>query len=892
MATNTKAASCGNLRLAQAHWVTRDTVAWKLEGIPTDAAFQLHYSFGAELTATATGVQGGQVLSLSYDSASLCEEIVAEFPHLKRYQALKLDVASLEVIPEVLKGQLAVTAVGYDGTLLDATSLQIPGVLDDLYTYDGPLGVTYYDEVPTLRVWAPTARLVTLHLFDDSNPGTSSTIFPMSFDPNTGVWEVRGIPDWTLKYYLYEVEVFARSTGRIERNLVTDPYSISLSTNSQRSQIVNLDDPSLKPAGWDELQKSFLVGLEDIIIYELHLRDFSIFDETVPEPYRGTFMAFTKTKSNGMCHLRHLAEASLTHVHLLPVFDIATINEDKVDRLAPDHRILARYGPDSAKQQALIALTRDCDGYNWGYDPYHYAVPEGSYSTDPDGPARILEFRSMVQALNKAGLRVIMDVVYNHTYASDQDEKSVLDKIVPGYYHRLNQNGEVETSTCCPNTATEHAMMEKLMIDTLLIWATAYKVDGFRFDLMGHHMVDNMIKVRDTLHGLTIADDGVDGSSIYIYGEGWDFGEVADNARGVNATQLNLYGTRIGTFNDRMRDAVRGDRPFIGRQEQGFITGLYYDPNEVTPLSKAEQLAQLLWYADLIRLGLAGNLSDYAFVDRRGETVTGASVDYGGYPAGYTQAPQEQIVYVSAHDNETLFDSIQYKIPLSASVSDRVRIQNMGLSLVALAQGIPFFHAGSDMLRSKSLDRDSHKSGDWFNRLDFTYSCNNWGVGLPPAESNADDYPLIRPLLRLTDIRPGRENILKTVAHFREMLRIRKSSPLFRLKTAAEVHRRLHFHNTGPNQIPGLIVMSLDDTAEQTLDPNYDRVVVLFNASNKAHSFTIPQLVGTFLTLHPVQAESHDPVVREATYSCGTGTFTVPARTTSVFVQPPGASCV
>jgi pullulanase/glycogen debranching enzyme len=283
---------------------------------------------------------------------------------------------------------------------------------------------------------------------------------------------------------------------------------------------------------------------------------------------------------------------------------------------------------------------------------------------------------------------------------------------------------------------------------------------------------------------------------------------------------------------------------------------------------------------------------DYTFVDRRGEAVTGASIDYGGHPAGYTKTPQEQIAYVSAHDNETLFDSIQYKVPLSTSMSDRVRIQNMGLSLVALTQGVPFFDAGSDMLRSKSLDRDSYNSGDWFNRLDFTYSCNNWGVGLPPAESNAGNYSLMRPLLGLTDIKPEREDILKTAAHFREMLRIRKSSPLFHLKTAADVHKRLRFHNTGPNQVPGLIVMSLDDTVGQTLDPNYHRVVVLFNASNKAHSFTIPKLVGTFLTLHPVQAESHDPVVREAAYSCSTGTFAIPARTTAVFVQPRGASRV
>jgi pullulanase len=202
--------------------------------------------------------------------------------------------------------------------------------------------------------------------------------------------------------------------------------------------------------------------------------------------------------------------------------------------------VLASFPPDSDQQQALIGALRDQDPFNWGYDPFHFTVPEGSYSTDPDGPARIIEFRQMVQALNQTGLRVVMDVVYNHTHAAGQDEKSVLDRVVPGYYHRLNERGAVETSTCCANTASEHQMMEKLMIDSLVTWAVEYKVDAFRFDLMGHHMVDNMLNVRAALDALTLEEHGVDGKSIYLYGEGWNFGEVADNARGVNATQFNM----------------------------------------------------------------------------------------------------------------------------------------------------------------------------------------------------------------------------------------------------------------------------------------------------------------------------------------------------------------
>ena len=206
-----------------------------------------------------------------------------------------------------------------------------------------------------------------------------------------------------------------------------------------------------------------------------------------------------------MRHLEALADAGLTHVHLLPVFDIATVDEDRSTHLAPPCD-LASFPRDSAEQQACIAQVRAQDGFNWGYDPWHYTAPEGSYATNPQGAARTTEFRSMVKSLNDAGLRVVMDVVYNHTNAAGQAEKSVLDRIVPGYYHRLLEDGTLATSTCCANTATEHAMMEKLMVDSIVTWARDYKVDGFRFDLMGHHSKANLLAVRAALDELTLAD--------------------------------------------------------------------------------------------------------------------------------------------------------------------------------------------------------------------------------------------------------------------------------------------------------------------------------------------------------------------------------------------------
>ncbi|HMA36047.1 MAG TPA: pullulanase-type alpha-1,6-glucosidase, partial [Chloroflexia bacterium] len=745
--------------------------------------------------------------------------------------------------------------------------------------------VIYQGDVPTLKVWAPTAQAVGLQLFDSSSPTAISSTVPLTADPATGVWSVTGSPDWTGKFYLYDVTVFARAAGKVVHNLVTDPYSVSLATNSLRSQIVDLADPRWMPDGWQTLHKPPLASVDDIVLYELHLRDFSINDPTVAPAHRGTYLAFTEPASNGMQHLKALAAAGLTHIHLLPVFDFATVNEDPAARSEADPALLAQRAPDSQQQQQMLSLYRDLDGFNWGYDPYHYGVPEGSYATHPDGAARIREFRAMVQGLSDSGLRVVLDVVYNHTTASGQDPKSVLDRIVPGYYHRLDADGNVENSTCCANTASEHAMMEKLMIDTTVQWARAYKVDGFRFDLMGHHMVANMVKLRDALQALTLAKDGVDGSKIYLYGEGWNFGEVADNKRGVNATQINLAGTGIGTFNDRIRDAARGGGPFNGPQEQGFIDGLATAPNGTDQGTAVTQTHKLLQYMDWIRVGLAGNLKEYPLVDHTGQTVTGAQVDYNGQPAGYTAAPQEDVNYVEAHDNETLWDAIAYKAPVTTSLADRVRMQNLGVDLVSLGQGIPFFHAGVDMLRSKSLDGNSYNSGDWFNRLDFSYTSNNWGVGLPPKENGDTNWPIMRPLLANPALKPAKADILGAVAHFQEMLRIRKSSKLFRLETAAAVKDRVRFLNTGPTQVPGLIVMSLADLPAARVDPVYGWIVVVFNATATTQRFADPVFAGADLVLHPIQRASADPVVRSARFNAATRTLTVPARTTAVFVS-------
>ena len=381
----------GTIAEATAHWVTADTIAWDIE--PADGAnYQLYYSpTGGALSQSFDGITGGETLTLSVDPAGLPDDVKAKFPQLANATALRIAPDDLNKVRIALKGQVAVSAADEAGNLVNVAGLQIPGVLDDLYTYDGPLGVTYEDGVPTLRVWAPTAQRVRLLLYPDANPDTRPEAITMRIDPNTGVWTAVGEADWDRQFYEYEVRVFAPSTGAVEENVVTDPYSFSLSENSGRSQIVNLDDADLKPEGWDTHTAPTLAAPEDVVIYELHIRDFSIFDETVPEDLRGTYDAFT-VDSDGTRHLAELAASGVNHLHLLPSFDIATINENAAERVEPDPAALAGFPPDSEEQQALIDQTRDLDGFNWGYDPLHFTVPEGSYSTDPNGTARILEY--------------------------------------------------------------------------------------------------------------------------------------------------------------------------------------------------------------------------------------------------------------------------------------------------------------------------------------------------------------------------------------------------------------------------------------------------------------------------------------------------------------------
>ncbi|WP_449374780.1 hypothetical protein [Arthrobacter psychrolactophilus] len=327
------------------------------------------------------------------------------------------------------------------------------------------LGIKWNAGSPTFTLWAPTAQTATLLTWPVDGSGDPART-AATWDAAAGTWTVAANTIKENAPYLWEVDVYAHSTGKIETNQVTEPYSIALTTNSTRSIAIDLESAALAPEEWATTAAPVIEKQVDRSIYELHVRDFSIGDVTVPEEERGTYRAFTRD-SAGTDQLRELAAAGINTVHLLPTFDLATIEENRSAQKTPDCD-LASFGAGSEEQQACTGTVADQDGYNWGYDPLHFQAPEGSYAVDPEGGARVGEFREMVGALHATGLQVVLDQVYNHTAASGQADTSVLDKLVPGYYQRLNADGKVETSTCCENVATEHKAAEKLMVDSVV----------------------------------------------------------------------------------------------------------------------------------------------------------------------------------------------------------------------------------------------------------------------------------------------------------------------------------------------------------------------------------------------------------------------------------------
>lgn len=894
---------------ASAHLIDGNTLIW--QGGKDKPHVRLYYTESGTIKANAEGVFDFPYLSLA--ATSLTAEQQAKYPHLKDAAAFALP--SGKDLKPLLKGELVAIGTDADGILQGATLVQSAGALDALYAEEATklaYGAIVEGGNVTFRLWAPTAKSVKLALFDEQHKALGERT--MTQDDASGSWSVQGGQELVGKFYRYDIQVYHPLSRKLESYQVTDPYSLSLAMNSEFSQVVDLDDPALKPEGWDSLKAPHSQqNPADITIYEAHVRDLTGNDESTKPEHRGKFLGLTDSDSVPVKHLQSLAQSGVSHLHLLPVFDIATVNEDpaKVANLQDDFSKLCQVnaevkdskfggycgggqtieavladlqGADSKESpqvQELSGYLRGVDSFNWGYDPYHYTAPEGSYATDAEGSQRILEFREMVKAIKQnIGMNVVMDVVYNHTNEAGLGPKSVLDKIVPWYYQRLNpETGSVENSTCCSNTAPEHAMFAKLMDDSLVTWARDYKIDAFRFDLMGHHPKDQMVQALAAVKQVN--------PEMYFYGEGWNFGEVQDDKRFVQATQKHLAGTGIGSFSDRLRDAVRGGSPFDGgdtiRKTQGFGNGALVDANEMDGV----ELATALHQSDLVRLGMAGNLKEFVLTDKDGMPKKGSDIDYNGQPAGYAQDPTEIQNYVDKHDNQTLFDNLIYKAPEGA---DLVRMQGVSLATAMLGQGIPFTHAGVELLRSKSMERDSYDSGDWYNRVDYTLADNNFDKGLPRKDKDGDNYPLIELVLG-KHVKPSGADMATMVGFYQELAELRQSSRLLRLGSGAEVIKRVDFRNTGPDQVPGLIVMTVDDgvNAGADLDPAIEGLVVMINATNQ------PQSISDFRdgkdqpidlsTLQLSPAHHAGSSIADGALASG-GQLTLGAWSAAVFVKP------
>jgi pullulanase len=864
---------------ARAYWLARGLIQWP--GAGTDGRFSLYASATAALhVAIGHAVTGAdEALTLTPVGAAPTVALAERFGFIADGPRLALpadaDVAAL------LRGQLLLVREDARGRAIEATALQTPGVLDDLYAAAAEvsdLGATVDDTQTRFALWAPTARNVAVCVYP-MRDGGRFIAYPMARDDATGVWRFRDGDALRGRRYAYLVEVYVPGAG-IVRNRATDPYSVGLSADSVHSVVLDLDHASTKPEGWDAAPRPpALAANVDMSVYELHVRDFSRDDLSVREDWRGKYVAFTVEDSAGMRHLRALGAAGITDIHLLPAYDLSTVPERGcIEPTIPDA------APDSDAQQAAMAATAARDCFNWGYDPYHYSTPEGSYATDPQGAMRVREFRTMVQALHAAGLRVGMDVVYNHTFASGQDPKSVLDRIVPGYYHRLDASGKVERSTCCENTATEHRMMAKLMIDSAVVWAKHYRIDSFRFDLMGH-------QPRAAMERLQVAVDAAAGRRVPLLGEGWNFGEIANGARFVQASQLSLGGSGIATFSDRARDALRGGGCCDGGEglvaNQGLLNGLHYAPNalnrDVEGRGK-DRRAELLRAADLARIGLAGTLREVELQGADGVVRPLSKFDYAGQPAGYAAQPGEVVNYVENHDNMTLFDLNALRMPRETSREDRARVQMLGVAFTAFSQGVAYYHAGIEILRSKSLDKNSFDSGDAFNRLDWSYTDNGFGRGLPPAKDNGKDWPWMRPVLADAGIKPRPDDIAWMRDAFIDLSRIRAGSTLFRLRSADDVRRRLSFRNTGPDQNPMVIVAHLDGAGHP--GAGFREILYFINVAPDAQTLTLPEERGKPYALHPVQraATAADDRPKAARHDAREGRFTIPARSAVVYV--------
>jgi pullulanase len=516
----------------------------------------------------------------------------------------------------------------------------------DYPVYTGnDLGVNYMPAKTSFKIWAPMASAVVLRIYDKGIDGQATAAYQLE-KTQDGVWGRTINQDVKNKFYTFQV----KQDGKwLEEH--PDIYARAVGVNGKRGMVVNLSGTN--PQHWQDDKKPVLKNFTDIIIYELHIRDLSM-DPQSGIQHKGKFLGLTemgtKSPQGEMTGLDHIKSLGVTHIHLLPAFDFNSVDE----------------------------TTPEANQYNWGYDPLNYNTPEGSYSTNPyDGRVRIREFKKMVQTLHANGLRVILDVVYNHT----SDLKANFNQFAPGYFYRHNPDGSYSNATGCGNeTASEQAMMRSYMIQSVVYWAKEYHLDGFRFDLMGVHDIETMNQLSAALHKID--------PTIFIYGEGWTAGNspYPEELRAVKKNAFRL--DKIAVFNDDLRDGTKGG--FSDVKSKGFVSGA---PGN----------------AESVKFGIAGSI--------RHPQVDYSKVNYS--KSAWAAQPFQSINYVSCHDDNTLFDRLKISNP-DATEADLIRMDKLSNAIVLTAQGVAFLHAGAEMLRTKKGVANSYNSPDSINELDWS----------------------------------------------------------------------------------------------------------------------------------------------------------------------------
>ena len=634
------------------------------------------------------------------------------------------------------------------------------------YTYSGDdLGATWTKEKTSFRLWAPTATAVTINLFEGGTPDVEDLIERIEMTPDVkGTWVAEKTGDLNGVYYTYTVTVDGKNA------IACDPYARTTGVNGQRAMIIDLD--ATDPEGWEnDTDPHAGSNITDAVIYELHVRDLSV-DESSGITNKGKFLGLiesgTKNANGVPTGLDHMKDLGITHIHLLPSYDYAS-----VDEASPDAQ------------------------FNWGYDPLNFNVPEGSYSTDPyNGEVRVSEFKQMVKGLHDNGISVIMDVVYNHVYNA---ETFCFNLIVPQYFSRVTPKGyHCNDSGCGNTTASERSMVKKYIVDSVKYWADEYHIDGFRFDLVGLIDTETMNAVVEEVHKTH--------PNVIFYDEGWDMTSYITKDGYTMATQVNSTETPdFAYFSDTIRDAIRGS--MSNTRQPGYVAGAG-------------------GYASIIKNCFLGSPS-------------------------WCKSPTQAINYASCHDNHALFD----RIILSTSDSteeDRIRMNNLAAAIVMTSQGVPFFQAGEEMLRSKPMlegDENNSDRSNGFYHNSYKYS----------DEVNS---------LKWDDL--NNEAYQDVYNYYTGLIAFRKAHPALRLTSAEDVSANISVLSDLESNVNGFHIKGGEIDSD---------MVVIFNPRTEATTITLPE--GEWdICINGEDAGT-------AVLGTATGSVTVDAISAMVLVQKP-----